>query len=139
MAHRIAWSTRGGGRLKSGEGESASPVRQCLGSSLEKLHDFTGKRSRGWGEAGGPTEGAGHNDRARAVMASGGACFPRRIPAISGSGGALGVRVQTAKASRGIYRRGRGADARGARCRGQSALGRHDTVSSTWLFASARV
>jgi hypothetical protein len=36
----------------SGEGESASPVRQCLGSSLEKLHGFTGKRSRGWGEAG---------------------------------------------------------------------------------------
>jgi hypothetical protein len=48
----LARSTRGGGRLKSGKGESASPVRQCLGSSLEKLHGFTGKRSRGWGEAG---------------------------------------------------------------------------------------
>jgi hypothetical protein len=36
----------------SGEGGTASPVRQCLGSSLEKLHDFTGKRSRGLGEAG---------------------------------------------------------------------------------------
>jgi hypothetical protein len=48
MAHRIAWSTRDDGRPKSGEGESASPVRQCLGSSLEKLHGFTGKRSRGW-------------------------------------------------------------------------------------------
>ncbi len=43
-------------------------------------------------------------------MAGGGACFPRRTPVISGSGGALGARVQTAKASRGIYRRGRGAD-----------------------------
>jgi hypothetical protein len=57
MAHWIAWSTCGGGRPKSGEGESASPVRQCLGSSLEKLHGFTGKQSRGWGEAGGQQKG----------------------------------------------------------------------------------
>ena len=27
-------------------------MRQSLDSSLEKLHGFTGKRSRGWGEAG---------------------------------------------------------------------------------------
>jgi hypothetical protein len=32
---------------------------------------------------------------------------------ISGSGGALGARVPTAKASGGIYRRGRGADSPG--------------------------
>jgi hypothetical protein len=57
MAHRIALPTRGGGRPKSGEGESASPVRQCLGSSFEKLHGFTGMRSRGWGEAGGQQKG----------------------------------------------------------------------------------
>jgi hypothetical protein len=57
MAHRISLPTRGGGRLKSGEGESASPMRQCLGSSLEKLHGFTGKQSRGWGEAGGQQKG----------------------------------------------------------------------------------
>jgi hypothetical protein len=64
---------------------------------------------RGWGS----TEGAGHDGRARVVMAGGGACFSRQAPAISASGEALGVRVPTAKASRGIYRRGRGADARG--------------------------
>jgi hypothetical protein len=46
-------------------------------------------------------------------MAGGGACFPWRALMISGSGGALGVRVPTAKASGGTYRRGRGADARG--------------------------
>jgi hypothetical protein len=57
VAHRIPLPTRGGGRPKSGEGESASPVKQCLGSSLEKLHGFTGKRSRGWGEAGGQQKG----------------------------------------------------------------------------------
>jgi hypothetical protein len=64
---------------------------------------------RGWGS----TEGAGHNGRAHAEMAGGGARFPRRTPVISGSGGALGARVQMAKASGGIYRRGRGADAQG--------------------------
>jgi hypothetical protein len=73
---------------------------------------------RGWGS----TEGAGHDGRARAVMAVGGACFSRRAPAISGLGEALGVRVPTTKASRGIYRRGRGADVwGGATTRGARA------------------
>jgi hypothetical protein len=55
-------------------------------------------------------------------MADGGACFPRRTPVISGLGGALGARVQMAKASGGIYRRGRGADAwGGATTRGARA------------------
>jgi hypothetical protein len=47
MAHRIALSTRGGKRSKSGDGDSAPPVRHCLGSSLEKLHSLSGKLSRG--------------------------------------------------------------------------------------------
>ena len=72
---------------------------------------------RGWGS----TEGAGHDGRARAVMAGGGACFPRRIPVISSLGGALGARVQMAKASGGIYRRGRGADVQAGRpCAGRA-------------------
>jgi hypothetical protein len=54
-----------------------------------------------------------HNGRTWAVMASGGARFPRRTPVISGSSGALSARVQTAKASGGTYRQGQGADARG--------------------------
>jgi hypothetical protein len=122
VAHRIALPTRGGGRPKSGEGESASQVRQCLGSSLEKLHNFMGKRSRGWGSTG----GVGHNGHARAEMAGSGACFPRRTPVISGSGGALGARVQTAKASGGIYRQGQGADARG----GATTHGAHAAATS---------
>jgi hypothetical protein len=72
VANRIALPTRGGGRPKSGEGESASTVRQCLGSSLEKLHSFTGKWSRGWGEAGVQQKGlattAGLGQRWRAVV-----------------------------------------------------------------------
>jgi hypothetical protein len=51
MAHRIDRSTRGGGRPKSGEGDSAPLVRQCLSSSLEKLHGSSGKLSKGSVEA----------------------------------------------------------------------------------------
>jgi hypothetical protein len=47
MAYPIARSMRGGGRPESGEGDSAPPVRQCLGSSLEKLHILSGKLFRG--------------------------------------------------------------------------------------------
>jgi hypothetical protein len=46
-------------------------------------------------------------------MVGGGTRFPRRTTVISGSGEALGARVQMAKASGGTYRRGRGAEARG--------------------------
>jgi hypothetical protein len=101
-----------------------------------RLH---GEAFQGLGRGWGSTAGAGHDDRARAEMGGGGACFSRRALVISGSGGALGARVPTAKASGDIYRRGRGADARGARCRSQSALGRSGKRSNTWLFASARV
>jgi hypothetical protein len=59
------------------------------------------------------TEKTGHNGRAWAVMAGGGARCPWRTPVIPGSGGALGARVQMAKASGGTYRRGEGIDARG--------------------------
>jgi hypothetical protein len=47
MAHRVTRSTRGAGWLKSDEVALASPVRQCLGSSLGKLHRLSGKPSRG--------------------------------------------------------------------------------------------
>jgi hypothetical protein len=85
----------------------------------------------------GALERVGHDGRARVVMAGGGARFPRRTPVISGSGGALGARVQTAKASEDTYRRGQGADARGgATTRGQSALSRSGKGWNTWPRSS---
>jgi hypothetical protein len=51
MAHQIARFTCGGGRPKSSEGDSASSVRQCLGSSLETLHRLSRKLSKGSIEA----------------------------------------------------------------------------------------
>jgi hypothetical protein len=80
-----------------------------LGEASQPLGEAVQGLGRGWVL----TEKTGHNDRAWAVMAGGGARFPRRTPVIFGSGGALGARVQTAKASRGTYRRGQGADAWG--------------------------
>jgi hypothetical protein len=52
MVYLVARSTCGGGRLKSGEGDPAAPMRQGLGSRLKKLHGPMGKLSRGSGEAG---------------------------------------------------------------------------------------
>jgi hypothetical protein len=79
-------------------GEASHPIREAV----------QGLRRR-WGS----TERTGHHDRARAVMAGGGARCPRRTPVISGSGGALGARVQTTKAPRVLIGRGRGADTQG--------------------------
>jgi hypothetical protein len=45
--HRVTRSTRSGGRPKSSEVELASPVMQCLGSSLGKLLRLSRKPSRG--------------------------------------------------------------------------------------------
>jgi hypothetical protein len=50
MVHLIARSTCDGRRPKSG-GDLAVPVRQGLNPCLEMLHDFSGKLSRGSGEA----------------------------------------------------------------------------------------
>ena len=47
MAHRIARSTRGSGRPKSGDGDLAVPVRQGFDPCLEKLHGSSGKLSKG--------------------------------------------------------------------------------------------
>jgi hypothetical protein len=47
MAYRLVVATHAGGDYNSGEGESASPVRQYLDSSLGKLHRLSRKLSRG--------------------------------------------------------------------------------------------
>jgi hypothetical protein len=51
MVHLVARSTSGGGRPKSGDGDPAPPMRQCLDPCLEKLHGSPGKLSRGLCEA----------------------------------------------------------------------------------------
>ena len=57
MVYLVARSTCGGGRLKFGEGDPTASVRQGLGSRLKKLHGFTGKPSKGSGEARGRRKG----------------------------------------------------------------------------------
>jgi hypothetical protein len=87
-----------------------------LGEASQPLGEAVQGLGRGWGSL----EKIGHDDHARAVMAGGGARFPRRTLVISGLGGALGARVQTAKASGDTYRGGQGADAWG----GETTRGR---------------
>jgi hypothetical protein len=83
-----------------------------LGEASQPLEEAVQGLGRGWGSM----EKTGHDGRARAVMAGGGARFQQRTPVISGSSGTLGAQVQMAKASGGTYRRGRGAGTRrGAR------------------------
>jgi hypothetical protein len=72
MAHRIARSTRGRGRPKSGEGDLGSLVRFCRVRELGKLHGPLAKLTkgqaqlrRGWSELAAMAE-------AWAVMAGGG-------------------------------------------------------------------
>jgi hypothetical protein len=43
MTHRIAWSTRAGGRPKSGEDDLGSPVKFCRVRGLGKLHKLMEK------------------------------------------------------------------------------------------------
>ena len=80
MAHQIARSTRGRGRLKSGESDLGSLVRFCRVRELGKLHgplvkltERPAQLGRGWSELVAVAE-------AWAVMAGGGAACSRRSP-----------------------------------------------------------
>jgi hypothetical protein len=86
MAHRIARSTRGRGRPKSGKGDLGSPVKFCWVRELGKLHGPLAKLTerptqlgRGWSKLAAVAE-------AWAVMAGGGATCSRRSPVNFGLG-----------------------------------------------------
>jgi hypothetical protein len=74
--------------------------RLKLGEASRLHEEAVQGLGRGWGSS----EKTGHDGRARAVMAGGGARFQRRTPVISGSCEALGVKVHMAIASGGTYR-----------------------------------
>jgi hypothetical protein len=74
MAHRRAWSTRGGGRPKSGEGDLGLPVEFCRVRGLGELHELMAKLTEalarlrgdwGWASHGGRSSG-GTSGRKRA-------------------------------------------------------------------------
>jgi hypothetical protein len=112
MRWRAAEVRRGCARF-NGEAES----RLKLGKASQPLGEAIQGLRQGWGSTG----KAGHCGRARAVVAGGGACFPRRTLVISGSGGALGAQVKMATASGALigegqmHARGAGATMCGAR------------------------
>jgi hypothetical protein len=86
MAHRIARSTSGRGRPKSGEGDLGSPVKFCRVLELGKLHgplvkltERPAQLGRSWSELAAVAE-------AWALMVGGGAAFSRRSPVNFGLG-----------------------------------------------------
>jgi hypothetical protein len=97
-AHRIARSTRGHGRPKSGEDDLGSPVKFCRVRGLGKLHgllamltEWLAQLGSDWGELDTVAE-------ARVVMAGGGAACSRRSPVNLARVGLESARGGTAEA-----------------------------------------
>jgi hypothetical protein len=72
MTHRIARSTRAGGRPKPGEDELGSPVRSCRVRALGKLHGPLAKLTEGPAHLGHDWSELAAVAEAWAVMAGGG-------------------------------------------------------------------
>jgi hypothetical protein len=80
MAHRIAQSTRGRGRPKSGEDDLGSPVRFCRVRALGKLHGPLVKLTEGPTQLGCDWSGLAAVAVAWAVVAGAGAACSRQSP-----------------------------------------------------------
>ena len=71
MAHRIARSTRAGGRPKSGEVDLELPVKSCRVRGLEKLHGPLAELAEALARLGGGWSGLATVAEALAAMAGG--------------------------------------------------------------------
>jgi hypothetical protein len=71
MTHRIARSTRAGGRPKSGEDDLGSPVRFCRVQALGKLHGPLAKLTEGQAQLGRDWSGLAAVAEAWEVVAGG--------------------------------------------------------------------
>jgi hypothetical protein len=71
MAHRRAWSTRAGGRPKSGEVDLGLPVKSCRVRGLEKLHGPLAELAEALARLGGGWSGLATVAEALATMAGG--------------------------------------------------------------------
>jgi hypothetical protein len=71
MAHRRAWSTRAGGRPKSGEVDLGLPVKFCRVRGLGKLHGPLAELAEALTRLGGGWSGLATAAEALAAMAGG--------------------------------------------------------------------
>jgi hypothetical protein len=71
MAHRRAWSTRAGGRPKSGEVDLGLPAKSCLVRGLGKLHGPMAGLTEALARLGGDWSGLATVAEALAAMAGG--------------------------------------------------------------------
>jgi hypothetical protein len=72
MAHQRAWSTRAGGRPKSGEVDLWLPVKSCRVRGLEKLHRPLEELAEALAAMAGGKELAGAKEGGWPVMVSAG-------------------------------------------------------------------
>jgi hypothetical protein len=86
MAHRIARSTRGHGRPKSGEDDLGSSVRFYRVRALGKLHGTLAKLTERPAQLGRDWSGLAAVGEAWAVVAGGGVACLRRSPVNFGLG-----------------------------------------------------
>jgi hypothetical protein len=108
MAHRIARSTRGRGRPKSGEDDLGSPVKFCRVRELGELHGLLAKLTEWLAWLGSDGRELATVAEARVVMADGGTTCLRRSPASSGLGRTVSAWGSTVKALGLLYRHGVG-------------------------------
>jgi hypothetical protein len=109
-----------------------------LGKASRPLGEAVQGVGRGWGSMG----MAGHDGRAQAMVAGGGACSLRQTSMISGAGRSEGGRGSTTEALWALIGVGTGTGARSGVARRGCAVGRAlacQPRSSTWRLASARV
>jgi hypothetical protein len=71
MAHRRAWSTRGGGRPKSGEVDLGLPVKFCRVRGVGKLHGPLAELAEALARLGGGWSGLSMVAEALAAVAGG--------------------------------------------------------------------
>jgi hypothetical protein len=112
MAHRIARSTRGRGRPKSGEDDLGSPVKFYRVRELGELHGLLAKLTEWLAWLGSDGRELATEAEARVVMAGGGAACSRQSPASSGLGRTVSAWGSTTEDLGLLYRHGAGEGAR---------------------------
>jgi hypothetical protein len=86
MAHRRAWSTRAGGRLKSGEVDLGLPVKSYRVRGLGKLHGPMAELTKALARLGGDWSGLAMVVEALAAMAGGKELIGAKEGCLAGDG-----------------------------------------------------
>jgi hypothetical protein len=130
VAHRAAWSTHGGGRMKSGDGNPAPPAKWCSVWGLRKLYGALSWIGWRWARVAGPRwSGSGSRGHAVRRKNSGELVLGQGWERVGEYGRGLGQ----------LYRRGQGAGSGIAWCghagpSAEACSGVPEQVEHVWVF-----